>query len=73
MRPRAGIDPDKIFVVSLMPCVAKKDECVRPQMRRNGKTDQDIALTTREFARLLRKRGVIDWDKVTPPSPRPVL
>ena len=58
------IDPNKIFAVSMMPCVAKKDELTRPQMFRNGKPDVDCALTTREFARLLRKRGVTDWSKV---------
>jgi len=58
------IDPNKIFAVSMMPCVAKKDELSRPQMFRDGKPDVDCALTTREFARLLRKRGVTDWSKV---------
>ena len=48
----------------MMPCVAKKDELVRPQLHRNGKVDVDVTLTTREFARFLRKRGIVDWSRV---------
>lgn len=41
-----------------MPCTAKKEEIRRPQMFRNGKRDVDAVLTTREFARLLKQRGI---------------
>jgi iron-only hydrogenase group A len=55
---REGIDPKKIFSVSLMPCTAKKFEASRPEMGRDGVPDVDAVLTTREFARLIRMRGV---------------
>jgi NADH-quinone oxidoreductase subunit G len=42
------------YVVSVMPCTAKKDEALRPGM--SG--DVDIALTTRELARMIRSRGI---------------
>lgn len=42
------------YVVSIMPCTAKKDEALRPGM--SG--DVDIALTTRELARMIRSRGI---------------
>jgi ferredoxin hydrogenase gamma subunit len=41
-----------------MPCIAKKDEAVRPQLSRDGRPDTDLVLTTREFARLLRREGI---------------
>jgi iron-only hydrogenase group A len=55
---REGIDPKKIFCVSVMPCTAKKFEAQRPEMGRAGLSDVDAVLTTRELARLLRQRGV---------------
>lgn len=58
------IDPKDIFVVSMMPCVAKKDESRRPQVLRGGIPDVDCVLTTREFAKLLIKRGITEWDQV---------
>ena len=52
---KAGIDPHKMFVVSVMPCLAKKSECAQPnQNDACGDPDVDMSLTTREFARLLR-------------------
>ena len=42
------------YVVSIMPCTAKKDEAVRPGMSE----DVDHALTTRELARMIRSRGI---------------
>ena len=42
------------FVVSIMPCTAKKDEAVRPAVR----GDVDAVLTTRELAKLIRHKGV---------------
>jgi ferredoxin hydrogenase gamma subunit len=55
---RMGIDPKRIRVVSIMPCTAKKDEAVRPQLMHDGVREVDVVLTTREFARLLRREGV---------------
>ncbi len=52
---RAGIDPHKLFVVSIMPCTAKKTECAQPnQNDACGDPDVDVALTTRELVRMLR-------------------
>ena len=58
-----GIDPKDIFVVSVMPCVAKKTEEVRPQNGHNGLRDVDAVLTTRELARLIKRSG-INWAKL---------
>jgi NADH-quinone oxidoreductase subunit G/NADP-reducing hydrogenase subunit HndD len=58
-----GIDPAKIFSVSIMPCTAKKFEAGRPELARGGLADVDAVLTTRELARLIRMRG-LDLDKM---------
>ncbi len=53
------VEPDQIFCVSIMPCTAKKYECAVPQVNDSGaKADVDIALTTREFVRMLRTAQV---------------
>ena len=51
-----GIDPKKIVVVSVMPCVAKKFEVKRDDMNAAGEdiADVDIAITTRELARMIK-------------------
>lgn len=54
-----GIDPKKITVVSVMPCVAKKYEAARPELGQNKVTpDVDIVITTRELARMIREAGI---------------
>ncbi|MDR7866965.1 MAG: NADH-dependent [FeFe] hydrogenase, group A6 [Sporomusaceae bacterium] len=55
---RAGIDPADIFVVSIMPCTAKKFESERPEMNSSGHRDVDAVLTTRELGRILKQAGV---------------
>ncbi len=55
---RMGFDAARVRVVSIMPCTAKKDEAVRPQLARDGVPEVDVVLTTREFARLLRREGI---------------
>ena len=51
---KQGIDPHKMYVVSVMPCSAKKAECELPQLNDAcGDPDVDAVLTTREFCRLL--------------------
>lgn len=55
---KAGIDPGNIFVVSIMPCTAKKFECGRPEMTASGYADVDAALTTRELGRMIREAGI---------------
>ena len=59
---KTGIDPNKMFVVSVIPCTAKKFECTRPQLRSGDGDydDVDVALTTRELARMI-KRAHIDF------------
>lgn len=50
-----GVEPDKIFCVSIMPCTAKKAECALPNINDSGADkDVDLVLTTREFDRVLR-------------------
>lgn len=53
-----GIDPANIFVVSVMPCTAKKYEKERPELARGEYKDVDAVLTTRELARLIRRSGI---------------
>lgn len=55
---KSGIDPKDIFVVSIMPCTAKKFEAKRPEMTSSGYPDVDAVLTTREVARMLREVGI---------------
>lgn len=60
---RKGIDPHKMFVVSVMPCISKKAECRLPTMRDAcGDPDVDAVLTTRELARLLRSEHILPQD-----------
>lgn len=55
-----GLDPKDIFVVSIMPCTAKKYESKRDANAVNGLADVDAVLTTRELARLIKRSG-INW------------
>ncbi len=53
-----GVDPRDIFVVSIMPCIAKKSEIQRPECKTAEFEDVDAVLTTRECARLIKMNGV---------------
>ena len=56
---KAGIDPKKIYNVSIMPCTAKLWESQRDDsMNSSGQKDYDIVITTRELARLIREAGI---------------
>lgn len=55
---KMNLDPASIRVISIMPCTAKKDEAVRPQLQHGAVPEVDVVLTTREFARLLKREGV---------------
>ena len=55
---KAGIDPAKMVVVSIMPCTAKKFEAARPEMRDSGYQDVDYVLTTRELAKMIKEAGI---------------
>lgn len=54
----AGIDPSKIFVVSVMPCTAKKYEAQREEMKGTGYRDVDAVLTVRELGKMIRQAGI---------------
>ena len=53
-----GIDPKKIYVVSVMPCVAKKFEKSRSEMENDGLRDVDAVITTRELAKMIKETGL---------------
>lgn len=55
---KTGLDPKDIYVVSVMPCTAKKFEADRPEMNDSGYQDVDAVLTTRELAQMLRASGI---------------
>ena len=55
---KAGIDPKDIFVVSVMPCTAKKYEAQREELGVNGLADVDSVLTTRELAKMIKQAGI---------------
>ena len=60
---KEGIAPEKIYTVSVMPCIAKKFESKRPEMKENGLEDVDNVITTRELARMI-KQANIDFEKL---------
>ena len=53
-----NIDPEKIYVVSVMPCIAKKYERQRTELKNNGMYDVDCVLTTRELARMIKQANI---------------
>lgn len=55
---KEGLDPANIFVVSVMPCTAKKFEAQRPEMKGAGYPDVDAVLTTRELAKMIKQCGI---------------
>jgi len=55
---KMGIDPKDLFVVSIMPCTAKKFECTRDNEAAAGVPDVDISLTTRELANMIKRAGI---------------
>lgn len=55
---KIGIDPKKIYVVSVMPCIAKKFERQRSQMQNDGLYDVDAVITTRELSRMIKQANL---------------
>ena len=53
-----NIDKEKICVVSVMPCIAKKYECSRDEMEVDGIRDVDYVITTRELARMIKQANI---------------
>ncbi len=58
-----NIDPKSIYVVSVMPCTAKKFEKERDELSNDGMRNVDAVLTTRELARMIKQAG-IDFAKL---------
>ncbi len=58
-----GKKPEDIYVISIMPCTAKKFEITRPEFSIDGVPDVDLVLTTQELARMIREAGLA-FDKV---------
>ncbi|HHU52292.1 MAG TPA: 2Fe-2S iron-sulfur cluster binding domain-containing protein [Firmicutes bacterium] len=54
-----GKDPKDIYVISIMPCTAKKFEAARPEFTTEGAPDVDLVLTTQELARMIRETGLL--------------
>ena len=53
-----NIDPKNIYVVSVMPCTAKKFEAARSELGNDGLQDVDAVLTVRELARMIKQAGI---------------
>lgn len=60
---KMGVKPEDMFVVSIMPCTAKKYEAQREELKTNGLSDVDAVLTTRELARIIRRAGIM-WNRL---------
>lgn len=60
---KTGVKPEDMFVVSIMPCTAKKYEAQREELKTNGFSDVDAVLTTRELARIIRRAGIM-WNRL---------
>ena len=55
---KMGIPKEKLVVVSIMPCLAKKYECARDEFKVNGIPDVDYSISTRELARLIKRANI---------------
>ena len=53
-----GIERENFVVVAIMPCTAKKYECKRSELARNGHPDTDYVLTTQELGRMIKEAGI---------------
>lgn len=60
-----NLDRENLVVVAIMPCTAKKYECKRSEMYRNGRADTDYVLTTQELGKMIKAAG-IDFKSLTP-------
>ncbi|MGL5506872.1 MAG: [Fe-Fe] hydrogenase large subunit C-terminal domain-containing protein, partial [Paraclostridium sp.] len=56
--PKVGISPSEMFVVSVMPCVAKKYEVSRKELSQGDILDVDVSITTRELAKMIKEAGI---------------
>ncbi|MHB1394568.1 MAG: NADH-dependent [FeFe] hydrogenase, group A6 [Clostridia bacterium] len=55
---KINVAPQNMFVVSVMPCTAKKYEITRPEMVNNGVPNVDAVITTRELAKMIKDAGI---------------
>ncbi|HEY8463488.1 MAG TPA: NADH-dependent [FeFe] hydrogenase, group A6 [Bacillota bacterium] len=60
-----GKQPQDIYVISIMPCTAKKFEAGRPEFATDGVRDVDLVLTTQELAQMIRQSG-LDFNELEP-------
>ena len=60
-----NVERDNLVVVAIMPCTAKKYECKRDELARNGRPDTDYVLTTQELGRMIKEAG-IDFKALEP-------
>ncbi len=67
-----NVDPKKIFSVSVMPCISKKSEAIRPEMGRDGIQDIDVVLTTRELGDMI-KQSRLDFLSLEDGEPDSIL
>lgn len=69
---KKGIDPESIYVVSVMPCTAKKFEAGREELSNRGMQDVDAVLTVSELARMIKQAG-IDYKRLPDEDFDPLL
>jgi NADH-quinone oxidoreductase subunit G len=62
------VAPENLFVVSVMPCTAKKMEAKRPEFSEDGVPDVDLVLTTQELIQMIRERGLL-FDELPEEAP----
>ena len=55
---KLGKKPEDMYVVSVMPCTAKKTECARPELQNDGVPNVDAVLTTRELGDMIKAMGI---------------
>jgi NADH-quinone oxidoreductase subunit G len=55
---KMNIDPKKMIVVSVMPCLAKKYEAARDELKHDNLRDVDIVISTRELAKMIKEAGI---------------
>jgi iron only hydrogenase large subunit-like protein len=60
-----NVDPSKIYVVSVMPCTAKKYEKSRDELKVNGIPDVDAVITTQELILMIKESGLL-FDELEP-------
>lgn len=60
-----NVERENLVVVAVMPCTAKKYECKRPEMYRNGRADTDYVITTQELGKMIKAAG-IDFNALEP-------